>query len=349
MPSIAVLAAADLPPRCERPLEEIVFSLADLVVPDDAWSPRVSVPGLPEGGRRTHAGTADIQHLHHASQVFAEAVDLHGAIPVRGPLAAYLALTVTPLLNTPCTLSVHQGLLSAAAQLAFLQSRVCSDAAAPARAQRYARLSAQLAQEADDRTAFALALRQMSTLAHELGHRQPVVRNLVERAATEARDSAPAVRSYILAQLAVTQADHDPGAALRSLKAAEDLEEQTDQQPGPFTTYPRGALRYQRALTLTATGDILNAIHALRSSLRHRTARERQATALTRARLAETLLRKGHLEEAVQEWELFLDAYPVLHSERIEQSLSDMCRRLRPYAQHSRTAMLLERSRTVRP
>lgn len=90
---------------------------------------------------------------------------------------------------------------------------------------------------------------------------------------------------------------------MEALHAAERLHAQTAQEPpGPFTSYPSAALYYQRARTLTALGDHSAAAFALTTSLRTRNPQARRARALTTARLAETQLHLGHLEQATTTW-----------------------------------------------
>ncbi|MER6523959.1 hypothetical protein [Streptomyces sp. NPDC001508] len=282
----------------------------------------------------TRADQAHIDEISAMAALFHGAAERHGGQSIRAALAAYLADRVAPLLRGSPRDTVHRQLLSAIARLTLLLGIASADSGHHGVGQYYHRSAARLAGDAGDSVTFAIALRVLATQAHDLGHHSPAVLNLAEQAVAHARHAPPAVLAYALAHLAVVQAHGDRRAALASLARAEHFHARADTAPGPFTGYPAGALHYQRAQTLAALGDLTGARAALTVSLRLRTADEPRATALTRAYLAETHLRIGHLDEALSQWRIFLAAYPTLHSARAARRLQTTTRQLQPHRRH---------------
>ncbi len=333
------LTGMELDPARGHLLNSSVFSLARLSVEDTPCGTRLPLEARPGVARCTHAEVAQLRDM---TTLFAQASQQHGGRPVRAPLAAYLAHTALPWLHAPAHEVVHQRMLSAVAQLALLLAGMCVDSAADGPAQRYQRIAARLAAEAGDHATLAIALRSMSSHAYDLGHHTTAVLHLAERAVEHARQASPLIQSYALAHLAVVQGHHARGAALTTLRRAQRVHVQgVDADTGPFTSYPVGALLYQRAQTLGALGDAAGSIRALNSSLRARTPTEHRARVLTRARLAETFLRQGHLEQAVHHWQGFLTACPTLRSSHVSLRLNLMRRHLRPHSRHPAAASLL--------
>ncbi|MFB7919167.1 hypothetical protein [Streptomyces sp. NPDC056061] len=347
---LTALTRADLDPERRRLLHAGVYSLAMLAVPvvrpPDAKPPAGSPPG-PDGARG-RAGRGEVEQMQTMTRVFAEAAQLHGSGHVRTALAAYLGHDVAGYLQAPATEHTHRQLLTGAAQLVVLLGTMSADSGADALAQRYHHTAASMAAEADDPSTLAIVLRTMSAHAHDLGHHTAAVRTLAERAADATLTAPLVIRAYAQAHLAVIQARHDKHAALTALTTSERLYERASTTPGPFTHYPAGALHYQRAQTLAALGDRTGAAEALTASLRLRAPAERQASILTRARLAETLLAQGHLDAALVHWHKFLDDYPALHSHRVTRRLYTMRHLLNPHRRHASTARLLARASPLR-
>ncbi|MER7826250.1 hypothetical protein ABTX85_27235 [Streptomyces sp. NPDC096097] len=281
------------------------------------------------------------------TRMFADAAAMHGGEHTRPALAAYLHHTVLPLVHTAATPAVHRSLLVATSHLALLLGTMYADAGRNAAAQHYHHTAARLAAAAQDHTAVAIALRTMATHAHRLGHHHPAVHHLAGTAVDHARHGPAPVRAYTLAQLAVMEAHYDRRAALATFTRAErhhTQHVQDDSPPGPFTTYPDGALHFQRAQMLATFGDTRAAARALSASLAARTPAERHATALTHAHHAEVLLRLSRLDEALTHWDHFLDLYAHLNSTRAAHHLATMRRLLTPHRHHLRTRALLTRA-----
>jgi tetratricopeptide (TPR) repeat protein/transcriptional regulator with XRE-family HTH domain len=276
---------------------------------------------------------------------FADAIATQGGAHMRTALAAYLVDDVTAALHSPAAEAVHQQLLSGAAQLAILLGNMCADDADASLAKHYHRTAAHLSADARDGSTYSIALRAMATHADELGHHRDAL-VLARQAADTARQHAPRItRAYTQAQLALAEArNQNRHPALAALENAEHLRDGAGSEPGPFTCYSSAALYYQRGRVLTALGDHTGAFDALTASLRKRDAGQRRARALTSARLAEALLRQGHLEGAVPHWQTFLDEYPALNSDYAIRRLTAMRQLLRPHDSHHSAALLLDRA-----
>ena len=334
------LTHAELDPHRRALLGAGVLTATALALPLQTRIPAMT-EDMQRSGRR--ATESDVAELRAMTSVFAASADQHGGRRLRGALAAYLAHEVTPLLHRPASDPVHRGLLAATAQLALLLGSMCADSGHHPLAQHYHQIAARLAADADEHTTLAIALRTMATHAHDLGRHTPAVLNLAEQADQHARHSPPAVRAYTHIHLAVVNARHDRHGAVAALTRAEHLHTQAGAEPGPFSSYPAGALHYQRGQALATLKDHAGALTALTTSLRLRTPAERLPAALTRARLAETHLRLGHLEPALTHWHALLDAYPALHSVRADQRLTAAVQHLRPHQRRAGVADLLDR------
>jgi tetratricopeptide (TPR) repeat protein len=244
---------------------------------------------------------------------------------------------------------VHPDRLSAVAQLSLLLGNVSTDSGYDGLAQHYHHVAVHLAARGGDSALLAVAMCTMAAHAGELGHHTTAVVSLAERATRYAGHAPAITQAYAQAHLAVLQAHHDPHAALATLTRAERLHAGADAGPGPLTSYPAGALHYQRAQVLATLGDAAGAARALTASLRARTPTEHRAATLTRVRLAETCLRLGHLDQSLAHWAKFLDAYPSLHSARADQRLIAMRRQLRPHTLYPAAADVLRRAAALGP
>lgn len=331
------LTRAELDPNRRALLGAGVFTLTNLALPHSPAPHDTSEP-LPDRPRDVAA-----EQMRTMAAVFAAAANQYGGQHVRAALSAYLAHQVIPRLHTTVRERDRTDVLSAAAQLTLLLAGMCADAGHDSTAQHYQQIAARLAADGGDHTTLAITLRTMAAHAHDLGHHTPGVLNLAQQADQYARHAPPAVRTFAHIQLAVIEAHHDRHTALTSLATAEQLYTRADPSPGPFSSYPAGALHYQRAQILATLGDHSAALKALTLSLRLRTPGERLPAALTRARLAETHLRLGHLDQALPHWQAFLDVYLTLNSTRAERRVTAAAQHLRPHRRHRGAADVLDR------
>jgi tetratricopeptide (TPR) repeat protein len=300
------------------------------------------------GTTATSVGPQEVGSATTMLDVFA-VVDLaFGGGRAHPALSAYLRSTVAPWLRAGTSPAVHRDLLVAAARLSYLCGFTCFDEELHGVAQRYYQTGLRLAAEADDSTDYAILLRGLSAQAHHLGHREQA-RELAQSAVQTAGTWAPAqTRAFLLGQLAVTAAasgDHD--AAIIHLRAAESLLEHTNSTHTAIAVYHHAALYDHHAEVWAHSGDRRAAIKALSRSLRHRSAHERRARAVTLARLGELQLADGHLEQACDTWQQFLDDYPWLSSGRVHTALATLRSRIRPLSNHPAAHALNQRAATM--
>ncbi|WP_372412389.1 hypothetical protein [Streptomyces luteireticuli] len=322
-------------------------------LPLPTWAPeRIPRPddgaGPPPARVGRRATAADVQAEQETARAFARLAGRHGGAPVRPALAAHLADHATGLLCAPATEEVHRDLLTAVAQLTHLLARITGDTGRPGLAQQYYLTALRLARQADDRRLYAITLRALSLQALHMGHPQRALQLAETALDTAGPTTDPATRAFLLTQHALTAArTHQPRQALRALTLAETLHDQATSPPGPFTSYPRAGLDYQRAQTLLALGHHTDALQAFEDSLTTRPPHHHRARALTHARLAETLLHTGHLEAACTHWHHFLDDYPHLHSHPTDQALTHLHHALTPHTTNPHAQTLLHRAHTL--
>jgi tetratricopeptide (TPR) repeat protein len=243
---------------------------------------------------------------------------------------------------------LHREIVTATSHLTHLLARMTADAGHQGLAQIYYETALELARVAGDRAAYAVALRAISAQAMQLGHHQ----NALAMADAALESVGPRVSgttmAFLLSQQAVSCAqDGQRRAALTSLTAAETHLEQASSTPGPFTSYPRAGLEYQRAQTLLALGLRTDALVALRESARLRAPERRRTSALTEFRMAEVLLAMGHLEEACAHLDRFLEQGPLLRSAQIDHAVAKLQGALRPYLRQRRALAVWERARSL--
>ncbi|WP_424216172.1 hypothetical protein ACN20G_28930 (plasmid) [Streptomyces sp. BI20] len=314
------------------------FPAGEAAATPPAPLPRPRRPGAPA------VGACDVSALEEMTQTFAALSARHGGAHVRAMLAAYLDDQVGRLLNAPTARPLRADLLAGAAQLTHLLAGMNDESGRPGLGQGYFRTALDLARQADSPRLYAITLRAMSAQALRLGHPRHA-RDLAAGAVRVLPAHAdPATQSFLLVQHAHTLAvTGDRRRALADLAAAERLHERAGDADGPFRAYPRAGLDYQRAQTLLALGDTPRALAALESSVRHRTPAQRRTHALTRARLAQTLLGQGHVEAGTAHGHLFLDDCPHLHSVHIDTALGQLAERLARFPRQPEAVRLLTR------
>lgn len=341
---LVVLARADTDPAQRAHLVQTAYRLA--VAPRDWGQARSLQPASFLESRRATA--EDVQTLNAMATVFADQTECHGGGHARAALAAYVANDVSRMLTAAAPPPLRRELVTATSQLTHLLALMTGDAGHHGLAQLYYRTTLELARAAENRAAYAVALRAMSVQAMQLGHH----RNALDMADAAVGLPGPraggATMAFLLSQQAVARAcDGQRRAAIAVLSAAEGHWERASSTPGPFTAYPRAGLEYQRAQALLALGLRTEALAALRDSARLRAPERRRTAALTESRLAEVLLTAGHLDEACVHWDRFLDQLPLLRSAHIDQAVARLQGTLRPYLRQRQALAVWERARSI--
>lgn len=344
---LTTLSRADADPARRPPLIGSAYSLTANASP--GWQPEPS--GLvPSRATGTQVTPEEITALREMSTVFAGLMERRGGAHARSALATYLTDDTSRLLVSPAPASLRRQLFTSTAELTHLLARMTMDAGYPSLAQRYFIAALSLGRQAEDQRIYAVTLRAMSLQAMRLGFHQKAWQ-LADTAVDTAGPSAdPATLAFLLSQRAVTHAHaRHRQQAFDDLVAAEKQHDRASSPPGPFSTYPRPGLDYQRAQTLLALGDKAGAVEALISSAAARSGDRHRSRALTHARLAATLLPLGRLEECCLHWHAFLDHYPSLNLAPAEQALRHLRESLRGFRREPHAASVLRRARTVGP
>ncbi|MFD0306435.1 hypothetical protein [Streptomyces sp. NPDC127119] len=341
---MTLLARTDADPTHRARLTGAVYSLH--ATDSLTWGAERPAPAKPRASV-SRVSPEDLQALRDMCQVFADIAERHGGAHARSALASYLTDDVGRLLTLPAELSLRRRLFTDAAQLTHIMARMTMDAGYPSLAQSYFTISLDLASEADDRRVYAITLRAMSLQALRLGF--PEKASQLAGAALDAGPTdEPSTRAFLLSQRAVTHAHaRDRRRAVADLTAAENQHERATQRAGPFGSYPRAGLDYQRGQALLALGDFERAAQSLASSAAARDSDQRRSGALTHARLAATLLSLGRLEESCVHWNVFLDHYPSLRLVPADDALVHLRRSLYRYRREPHAAAVLHHARSV--
>ncbi len=341
---LVALCRGDVNPARRTFLVGTGYRPADPPLPAWADATGARSPSPPTG----HAASGDIRTLDDMARLFSSLSAAHGGAHARTSLASYLADDVAPLLLTRASDSPHSQLCARSARLTHLLATMTADTGYDGLAQLYYRTALSMAREGGDRPTYAITLRVMSGQALRLGHPDTATRLIQGAVRTVERGTAPDVKSFLLTQRALTHAGGGRARlALADLDAAEEEHGSGAGPAGPFTAYPRAGLDYQRAEVFRALGRPDDSLTALQSALRHRKSAERRHYALTEARLAESLLRVGHLEAACSHWHTFLDHYPYLRSVQIDHAFARLRRALRAFPRQPHAAALGDRARAL--
>ncbi|MFD0566184.1 hypothetical protein ACFQ2M_32675 [Kitasatospora saccharophila] len=249
--------------------------------------------------------------------------DGYGGAIARGLLLGYLRDHVLPWAKSPAGGPRHRELLVAAAQLVRLVGRTYTDDNRHGEAQRHYRLAYQLAAEAQDGPAQAMALRDQSTQAGALGH-QAYAARLADAAAEHLPpDAAPGVRAFVLAQQAVAAARllGRSGPALKHLEGAQHWAGRAAAEGGPHR-YPEPALLYQAAQVHRSLRATELSLSYLRASLRARPPGEHRTIGVSLLQLAHLELDSGNIHQARRAYANFRERQDALRSPATALQLS---------------------------
>ncbi|GAA1943755.1 hypothetical protein GCM10009837_82240 [Streptomyces durmitorensis] len=342
--NLAELTSTDADAVHSRPLQQSPYLAAPKAVPRWREVSRMAGAGTRPAGPR--AGQTEVATLKAAVQTFAKGLDRHGGGHARSALSAFLADDVVPWLNRPANAQVHQQLLTEAARLAFVRARLYSDSGFHGAAQLFYAAALRLANEAGDRSTWAVILRGMSSQSLALKHLRAALSHAENAYAALPAKTSPASRSFVAAQLAVARAVAGRRRdALSALEEAGRSWEENGSAAGPFGAYPRAALEFQRAQTLRGLGDVRGAIEALSVSSEHRRPDDRRGHALTHAARTKLLLRSGHVEEACGSWRAFLETGSGLQSTSTDRAGAALRREFLPYRSYATVGALLAKQR----
>ncbi|MGW4808040.1 hypothetical protein [Kitasatospora sp. NPDC004272] len=268
-------------------------------------------------------GARQVEAVREMTAFGARHYDGYGGAIARGLLLGYLRDHVLPWAKSPAGGPRHRELLVAAAQLVRLVGRTYTDDNRHGEAQRHYRLAYQLAAEAQDGPAQAMALRDQSTQAGALGH-QAYAARLADAAAEHLPpDAAPGVRAFVLAQQAVAAARllGRSGPALKHLEGAQHWAGRAAAEGGP-QRYPEPALLYQAAQVHRSLRATELSLSYLRASLRARPPGEHRTIGVSLLQLAHLELDSGNIHQARRAYANFRERQDALRSPATALQLS---------------------------
>ncbi|AEM89009.1 hypothetical protein [Streptomyces violaceusniger] len=304
-----------------------------------SWTAPASPPPTPT----SHAGSLVLGDLTHTlSSLWTR----NGGGQTQPLVLSFLAHAIRPEY-----LGEQPDLLAGYAQFAHLAAVTCIDCGQHGMAQRFFHTALHLSRHSGRRDLGAVTLRTMSAHALRLNYTEQAAELAQQAVDLDARQTSGALRSFVLAQRAVVLAAGGQSAeAVRDVKLmlhAWDDDSSSKPRPGPFTTYPRSGLDFQRSQVWRFLGEKDRAEQALHDALRMRAPVQRRPFALLHASLAELACEKGRIDVACRHWATFLDYYPYVWSAALEQALNRMHSSLAPYAEHDRASRLLTRAASL--
>ncbi|TVL91955.1 tetratricopeptide repeat protein [Streptomyces sp. SAJ15] len=323
------------------------------------YSAALAIPGWQDVRARMNSikmdphariGRPDVQAVSAMTDRLSDLDDDFGGQYVRPMAVAFFEWKVAPYLRATASGKVRQEMLSAAAFLCYLTGWMAEDEEAQGLAQQYYVKGLELAGASGDRMTYCHILRGMSVQAANLGHGAPAVR-LANAAAEASPESNPRMRAFLAGQQAHAYAlAGERIRALNSLREAERSVEQAESGYGTFGGYNPATLAYHTAQVRHALGDVKGGIVSLTDHFRLRQANDKLRTELIfGSLLAERQLKVGHLEAACARWSKVLDAYPHMHSGRLDSRVADIPKLLSPYEGNAAARELRQRVRELRP
>ncbi|MGD9486091.1 hypothetical protein WDH52_23085 [Streptomyces sp. TRM70308] len=280
-------------------------------------------------------------------RALAEVDRIYGSGVLKTTASSYLAQMIGIWLRSPAGQELRLSLLTVASRLARLNGFMSFDGEAHGAAQRFYRVSLDLAAESNRPDEYARTLWRMSGQAHYLGHFHSAI-HLAESTA-ELR-LPPIEEALILSRIAISRAAAgDREQALRFIGRAEEIAVRQDasrgsQEAGESDECHYGLFVFDKAAMLAHLRDWKGAAESFMESLQYWSLTERRSRAIALSRLAEMQLRQGYLDEAAATWNLFLDFYPSLSSRRLNRAMSIMKSSLSPHVRNRSAAELLYRA-----
>jgi hypothetical protein len=297
-----------------------------------------------DGPRRV--GVNDVAAIREVTRSFSELDNRFGGGSIRGPVVKYLHTAVTPLLRDGSYgQATGRALATAAAELTRLAGWMAYDLEQHGLAQRYLIQALALARSAGDHGLGGEILAGMSHQALYIGHPRHGLE--LARAATVAAQrsgifsltaEARVLEAHAFALLGDGAAC---GVSLHQAEIAFDRRVPKD-EPRWIGYFDEAYLSAKFAHCLRDLGDGARAVRHARRSLRM-DGRYVRGKMFNLSLLASALVQQGELEEACTAAASALDLAEGIQSVRTKSYVTDMRRRLEPYAAEPRVAELLER------
>ncbi|MFJ2439062.1 tetratricopeptide repeat protein [Streptomyces sp. NPDC087658] len=323
------------------------------------FSVALTIPGWPDVVGRMEAvktdpqrriGAAEVQAVSAMTDRLSDLDDDFGGRYARPMAAAFLTNTVAPYLRASASSETRKSMMSTASFLCYLTGWMAVDEGAHGRAQEYYVKALELAGASGDHLTYCHVLRGMSVQAANLGHGTPAVR-FANAAAEASPESSPRMRAFLAGQQAHSYAlAGERTNALNSLREAERAVNQAESRLGTFGGFSSATLAYATSEVRHALGDVKGSVESLHDHFRLRDSSDSKRSEIKfGAMLAERQLEIGHLEAACVTWGKVLDAYPEIHSSKVDGHVRKIPSLLAPFRRNAMARHVYERSREMPP
>ncbi|MFF4529914.1 hypothetical protein ACFY1P_11625 [Streptomyces sp. NPDC001407] len=336
------LCRADLDPVRRPALNRVMYRASEVSVPP--YAGERDAEGAPSAFVVADVRLPAAQSLYDMTVIFVALGERHGGAHARTSLISYLADSALPLLDDARTEAARRRLGSGLAWLTQVLADATMDTGSHGLAQRYHRLSLDLAAAGDDPSVRLVSLASMSVHAHLLGHRAHGLALAEAGLAAAGPGAPPLVRAFLLAQRGHLRARTGCSReAVADLSALDRYRAEGESEAGAYGAFARASVDFKRAEAFLALGDHRTAVAVLEASLRARPVDHVRAHALTHALLAMAHLRAGRLEVACHHSRTFLDTAGSVDSHHVRSALGRLRAEFRPYHRASPSAALVER------
>jgi len=331
----------DVPPpgMAATPTTEILRWLVE----DSPSSPRPRA-------RHGRVTDEDVAGVAAAVRRFEDLDHRFGGGYARATAAEYLVSNVRPLIALGGPNSVHDQLMSAAAELTYKIGAMAYDCGSHDIARRYFRNAFDLTRAGDDRALGGKVLAVMSHQANFLGHHADAV-DLARAAKLGARGAAsPRVHAmYCAMEARALAAGGDEASATRAIMEAEVAYAKHDGEPGPpwIRYFDFSELHDEFGHCFRDLNRPLEAALHLSVALDSSSAAYPRSRTFSRLVLASTHLQQGDVDTAASSAVDAITSLGSLQSARVRSYIRDLKARFIPFAGSAAVAEFTRRTRTL--
>lgn len=328
----------------------LAYSAAGAVLPADHWweekldRARNRPPVSRHSVTPAHVEAVRAAMAHHSRQD-----QLLGGRAGSSALTAYLRTDVAGYLarRYPSE-KLRRDMFGAAAELVYLSAWMAFDSSDHATAQARFNLAVNMAAEAGDGPLTGHVLRAAAHQAVDLRQPQRALAlaegSLTHRRYAEASPRERALLGVVHARaLALSHRDAEARAALH--RAADDLSNaRSTGEPSRVSFFGEASLAHETACTLRDLGDLQAAEKEFEHSVRSRASQFARTHVVTLGYLGAVQARRGQVDAACATWSRALDSMDGIASGRVQDTVVQMRRALRPVlARGGSAAAVLDR------
>ncbi|MFB7836078.1 Tat pathway signal protein [Streptomyces sp. NPDC056056] len=314
----------------------LTYSAAGAALPPDQWWEA----SLQHAQSRPPVSELSVTWAHveavKAAMVYHSRQDqLLGGRAGSAALTTYLRTDVADYLARSFpTEELRRAMFAAAAELVYLSAWMAFDSSDHGRAQARFNLAVSMAAEAGDGPLAGHILRAAAHQAVDLHHPQRALAlaegSLAQRRYAQASHRERALLGVVHARaLALSRRDIEARAALR--RAADDLSNaRNSDEPARVYFFGEASLAHETACTLRDLGDLAAAEKEFEHSVRTRALPFARTHVVTLGYLGAVQATQGQVESACATWSRALDSMDGIASGRVQDTVVQMRRALRP-------------------